>query len=115
MAARRVGLDIKRMKEDLADPSLKKELEESIAIGESIGVGGTPAFVIDKYAMPSGADRAIEDIMEFELERAREIAAETGYSGEALYRELLRTAPQEFTTEKYRYSFHWEEKKSPRR
>ena len=79
-AAERVGLDIDDMKSVLENPDL--------------GVGGTPAMVINKYVMPPQNKKLSMDLIDYELERARQIQKETGLRGDELFRELIDTAPE---------------------
>src|SRR5579871_3753848 len=45
--ARGVGLDMARFERDLADPKLRRRIDEDLAEGRSIGVTGTPTFFVD--------------------------------------------------------------------
>ena len=45
--AERVGLNVTRLKADMADPKLDKMIEENIKIGQELGIEGTPGFVLD--------------------------------------------------------------------
>ncbi len=92
-AAERVGLDIDDMKSVLENPDLVEELRDAINTGKSLGVGGTPAMVINKYVMPPQNKQLSMDLIDYELERARQIHKETGLRGDELFRELIDTAP----------------------
>jgi protein-disulfide isomerase len=41
------GLDLEALRRDMAAPALDRELDETIALADSIGLVGTPAFVVN--------------------------------------------------------------------
>jgi protein-disulfide isomerase len=45
--AQLIGLDGERLKRDMADPSIKAELDNSIELAHTLGINGTPAFILD--------------------------------------------------------------------
>jgi protein-disulfide isomerase len=47
-----VGLDVERLKADMADPAIDERLAENYALAEKLGIGGTPAFVIGEELVP---------------------------------------------------------------
>lgn len=50
--AQNVGLDIKKLKEDVKSEDIIAMLEKDIEVGRSIGVQGTPAFIIGTSFVP---------------------------------------------------------------
>ncbi|OGI00328.1 MAG: hypothetical protein A2Y25_01720 [Candidatus Melainabacteria bacterium GWF2_37_15] len=44
--AESIGLDIEQLKKDAYDPELKKEIEENVQRAKSLGVMGTPSYII---------------------------------------------------------------------
>lgn len=49
--AAQVGLDVDRLKQDMASPAVSDALKKNAALAQTIGVSGTPAFVIgDDFA-----------------------------------------------------------------
>ena len=105
-AAERVGLDIDDMNSVLENPDLIDELNDAINTGKYLGVGGTPAMVINKYVLPPNNKKAARELIDYELERARILAKETGYrGGDELFRELINTAPEVVQVGNYIYNF----------
>ena len=54
--AESVGLDTARLKADMADPEIDAYLAETDALARELGIGGTPAFVIDGTLYPGALD-----------------------------------------------------------
>jgi len=50
--AARVGLDIAKLKADMADPEITKALNDSIALARKVGIDGTPTFIINGRMRP---------------------------------------------------------------
>ncbi|MCC6918103.1 MAG: thioredoxin domain-containing protein [Alphaproteobacteria bacterium] len=45
------GLDVERLKKDMADPSVQQKIDKNRELAKSIGIDGTPAFIMgDKLA-----------------------------------------------------------------
>lgn len=44
--AKKVGLDVEKMKKDKADPALNAILDENLNMASQFGISGTPAFVV---------------------------------------------------------------------
>jgi protein-disulfide isomerase len=47
-AARESGLDMARLEKDLSNPEVRATLEENLRIADSLGMNGTPSYVIGK-------------------------------------------------------------------
>lgn len=47
-----VGLDLERLKADMADPAIEERLAENYALAERLNINGTPAFVIGEELVP---------------------------------------------------------------
>ncbi len=45
--ARDVGLDLARLRRDMADPRLEAAIEANLKLARAIGVQGTPTFIVD--------------------------------------------------------------------
>jgi len=70
--ARGVGLDTKRFRADLADPGLQAEVEQDFLEGQSIGVNGTPAFLINgNPVMGAQPTETFTRIIDAEIARAQ--------------------------------------------
>ena len=51
-AATQLGLDVVRLKDDMAAPEVDQELQQNYNLAESLGINGTPAFVIGETLIP---------------------------------------------------------------
>jgi protein-disulfide isomerase len=51
-AAAQLGLDVVRLKVDMAAPEVDQELQQNYNLAESLGINGTPAFVIGDTLIP---------------------------------------------------------------
>src|SRR5262249_35728328 len=50
-AAKDAGLDMTRLEKDLTSPEVKATLEENLRVAESLGMNGTPSYVIGKQVV----------------------------------------------------------------
>ncbi|MBI5319369.1 DsbA family protein [Bradyrhizobium sp.] len=50
-AAKEAGLDIAKLEKDLGSPEVKATLEENLKLAESLGMNGTPSYVIGKQVV----------------------------------------------------------------
>src|ERR1700733_11645551 len=50
-AAKDAGLDVGRIEKDLASPEVKATIEENFKLAESMGMNGTPSYVIGKQVV----------------------------------------------------------------
>jgi protein-disulfide isomerase len=50
--AAKVGLDMAKLKADMADPEITKALNDSIALARKVGIDGTPTFIINGRMRP---------------------------------------------------------------
>ena len=56
--ADRTGLDLERLRQDMADPAIQSYLDETQALARKLGIGGTPAFVVGGTLVPGVVDTA---------------------------------------------------------
>ena len=56
--AQNVGLDAKRLREDMKDPAIDAYLEETRQLATALGIKGTPAFVIGDNLVPGALDES---------------------------------------------------------
>ncbi len=49
--AKKVGLDMNRLKKDMDDPKIQKELKENQKLAQALGLQGTPAYVVSQYPL----------------------------------------------------------------
>ncbi|MCW5732407.1 MAG: DsbA family protein [Alphaproteobacteria bacterium] len=50
--AAEVGLDVKKLRADMADPAIERIINANLRLAERLGIGGTPAFVIGDNLVP---------------------------------------------------------------
>src|ERR1700760_3662139 len=50
-AAKEAGLDVTRLEKDLASPEVRATIEENFKLAESMGMNGTPSYVIGKQVV----------------------------------------------------------------
>jgi protein-disulfide isomerase len=50
-AAKEAGLDVARIEKDLASPEVNATLEENLKLAESMGMNGTPSYIIGKQVV----------------------------------------------------------------
>lgn len=54
--AAKAGMDVNKLKADMADPAIEKTLTSSIALAHKVGVDGTPTFVLNGKVHPGAVD-----------------------------------------------------------
>jgi len=65
--AKKVGLDVERLKKDMKDPKIQQTLDENLGMARLFGVTGTPAFIVGGdvfirgYVGVDGMRQAIKD------------------------------------------------------
>jgi protein-disulfide isomerase len=57
-AAQHTGLDWDKLQHDMADPSVQTRIDANLALARTLGIQGTPAYVIGKKMMPGAVDIA---------------------------------------------------------
>jgi protein-disulfide isomerase len=62
--ARAAGMDLAKLKSDMADPAIATALKDSIALARKTGVDGTPTFILDGVISPGQAtDEKLAEIL----------------------------------------------------
>ncbi len=56
--ATEVGLDVEKLKKDMADPEVEAALKRNLELARALDIGGTPAFVIGDRIIPGAVDQA---------------------------------------------------------
>ena len=56
--AGRIGLDVGRLQQDMADPEIEAYLEETHQLARELGIDGTPAFLIGDTLVPGAVGEA---------------------------------------------------------
>ena len=59
-----VGLDLDTLKVDMASPETEKTIRDATALARTLGIKGTPAFVIGREVLPGAVslDTLVEQI-----------------------------------------------------
>jgi protein-disulfide isomerase len=52
----KAGMDLNKLKADMADPGIEKALQSSIALAHRLGIDGTPTFVLNGKMRPGAVD-----------------------------------------------------------
>ncbi|GAB4137249.1 MAG: DsbA family protein [Sphingomonadales bacterium] len=62
--AQAAGLDTDRLRQDMDDPAIARAIERNIAIGQALGLGGTPAYVVGEQIIEGavGYDRLAQAV-----------------------------------------------------
>lgn len=50
--AAKVGIDVAKLKQDMKDPAVAKELADNHALAQALNINGTPGFIIDDKVSP---------------------------------------------------------------
>lgn len=66
--ARKLGLDIDRLKADAASPATAKQIDDTRALANALGVAGTPLFIIGHNGIPGAPDNLMSEIEKFAAE-----------------------------------------------
>jgi protein-disulfide isomerase len=53
-----VGLNVDRLRKDMKDPKIEAYLDETLQLANSLGIRGTPAFVIGNTLVPGAIDES---------------------------------------------------------
>lgn len=56
--AQNVGLDVERLKKDMASPEISRYLEKNTELAEELNIRGTPAFIVGDKLVPGAVDAA---------------------------------------------------------
>lgn len=51
-----VGLDVDRLKQDMAAPEIQQELKANLALADALNIRGTPGFIIGGHIVPGALD-----------------------------------------------------------
>jgi protein-disulfide isomerase len=50
--AKEMGLDVARIQKDMDSPTIRAALQENVALGDKLGLTGTPAFIVGEEIIP---------------------------------------------------------------
>jgi protein-disulfide isomerase len=68
--ASEIGLDVEKLKKDMASPETAELIEKNLNLGTSIGVQGTPAFFVGDESIP-GAPENLKQILSQAVDQVR--------------------------------------------
>jgi protein-disulfide isomerase len=68
-AAAGAGADLARLKRDMADPSIDAEITRTRELAETLGITGTPGFVVGDALIPGAVERTA---LQAAIEEARD-------------------------------------------
>jgi len=54
--AQGVGIDLEKLKKDMASPEIKRQLEANLELAQELGIRGTPAFIVGDKLAPGAID-----------------------------------------------------------
>jgi len=57
-AVGQLGLDVKRLRADMADPAIQAHIERNLALARALNINGTPSFVVGEQIVPGAVDLA---------------------------------------------------------
>ena len=61
--AEELGLDVAKLKKDMADPAIQDQVSRTYRLAEQLNVDGTPAFIVGGVMYPGAADEERLDQM----------------------------------------------------
>jgi protein-disulfide isomerase len=59
-AAERLNLDMSRLRRDMASAEVKKEIDDTRALAQKLGIQGTPHFLVGEKVVPGAPDNLLE-------------------------------------------------------
>ncbi len=70
--AEKVGVDMARLKKDMASAEVKKEIDDTRALAQKLGIQGTPHFMVGDRIIPGAPENLIERMTKFVAEVRQE-------------------------------------------
>lgn len=70
------GIDIARLQRDIADPQIEAGLQADVALAQSLGITGTPSFIVGNQLIPGAVD--LDDLKRLVSEAAKAGGAKPG-------------------------------------
>lgn len=58
--AEKIGADMAKLKKDMASPEVRKEIEDTRALAQKLGIQGTPHFMIGDRVIPGAPENLLE-------------------------------------------------------
>lgn len=60
--AEKLGLDMNRIRKDMASPEVKKEIDDTRALASKLGIQGTPHFLVGDRVIPGAPENLLEQM-----------------------------------------------------
>ena len=93
--AQELGLDMAKFEADMNSPETEKIINKGMDDARPYGIGGTPSFLINGVVFVGAQPLDnFKKVIDAELKRANDVAAAKNLSGDALYKELVASAPK---------------------
>jgi protein-disulfide isomerase len=70
--AEKLGLDMTRLRKDMASPDVKKEIDETRALAAKLGIQGTPHFLVGDRIIPGAPENLLEQMQKTVAEVRKE-------------------------------------------
>jgi protein-disulfide isomerase len=70
--AEKVGVDMAKLKKDIASPEVKKEIDDTRALAQKLGIQGTPHFMIGDRIIPGAPENLLERMSKLVAEVRKE-------------------------------------------
>jgi len=70
--AEKVGLDMAKVRKDMASADVKKEIDETRALAAKLGIQGTPHFLVGDRVIPGAPENLLEQIQKTVMEVRKE-------------------------------------------
>jgi protein-disulfide isomerase len=58
--AEKVGVDVTKLKKDMASPDIQKEIDDTRALAQKLGIQGTPHFMVGDRIIPGAPENLLE-------------------------------------------------------
>jgi protein-disulfide isomerase len=70
--AEKLGLDMGRLRKDMASPDVKKEIDETRALAAKLGIQGTPHFLVGDRVIPGAPENLLEQLQKTVMDVRKE-------------------------------------------
>ena len=70
--AEKMGLDMTRLRKDMASADVKKEIDETRALAAKLGIQGTPHFLVGDRVIPGAPENLLEQLQKTVMEVRKE-------------------------------------------
>jgi protein-disulfide isomerase len=70
--AEKLGLDMARLRKDMASPDVKKEIDDTRALAAKLGIQGTPHFLVGDRVIPGAPENLLEQLQKTVMDVRKE-------------------------------------------